>query len=103
MPSGALSPVRHPQSLAQDIPSDIPGTVMIRDVATRSVVAHFRAHTSALALLEFDPSGTLLVTAGVNGHSIHIFQICPAASAAGSRGDGGPCMGSAVHLYRCAL
>ncbi|KAK9793997.1 hypothetical protein WJX73_003967 [Symbiochloris irregularis] len=101
-PPAALSPSRsHAQSPAQDVPSDIPGTVMIRDVATRTVIAHFRAHTSPLALLEFDPSGTLLVTAGVNGHSVHIFQICPAASTAGSsRGDSGPCLGSAVHLYR---
>ena len=56
-----------------------------------------------VAFGSFD-AGTMLVTAGVNGHSIHIFQICPAASvAAASRGDGSPCMGSAVHLYRYVL
>ena len=72
---------------------------MVRDVTTRAVVAHLRAHTSALQLLEFDPSGTLLVTASVHGHSVHIFQISPPTG--GSRaGDGDVPMGSAVHLYR---
>lgn len=74
---------------------------MVRDVVTRSVVAHFRAHTSPLHVLDFDPSGTLLVTASVHGHSIHIFQIRPPA---GGRSGGGscgiPCMGSALHLFR---
>ena len=74
---------------------------MVRDVVSRAVVAHFRAHTSPLLVLEFDPSGTLLVTASVHGHSIHIFQICPPAGGRGGAGGAGlPCMGSAVHLFR---
>ena len=48
----------------------------------------------------FDPSGTLLVTASVRGHSVYVFQICPPDS----RGaKGGLRMGSAVRLFRCAL
>lgn len=52
------------------------GTVMVRDVVTRAVVAHFRAHTAPLLLLKWDGSGTLLVTASVHGHNINIFQVC---------------------------
>ncbi|KAL0029231.1 hypothetical protein WJX79_004267 [Trebouxia sp. C0005] len=33
------------------------GTVMVRDVVNRQLVAHFRAHTSPLLALQFDPSG----------------------------------------------
>ena len=33
---------------------------MVRDVATRGVVAHFRAHESPIAFLAFDPSGAPL-------------------------------------------
>ena len=78
--------------------SDIPGTVMVRDVVQRHLVAHFRAHESPLSLLEFDPSGTLLITASIRGHSIYLFQICPAE---GRSAKAGLRIGSAVRLYRC--
>jgi hypothetical protein len=48
---------------------------MVRDVVTRAVVAHFRAHTAPLLLLKWDGSGTLLVTASLHGHNINIFQV----------------------------
>ena len=58
-------------------PSDlgVVGTVMVRDVVSRAVVAHFRAHTAPLLVLQWDASGTLLVTASVHGHNINIFQV----------------------------
>ena len=80
--------------------SDIPGTVMVRDVVQRHLVAHFRAHESPLSLLEFDPSGTLLITASIRGHSIYLFQICPAE---GRSAKAGLRIGAAVRLYRCDL
>lgn len=103
LPSGSdVSSQRHGGSL--NGASDISGTVMVRDVVSRAVIAHFRAHTSPLLVLEFDPSGTLLVTASVHGHSIHIFQICPhQGGRAGAAGSGVPCLGSAIHLFRCVL
>ncbi len=55
--------------------AEVVGTVMVRDVVTRQVVAHFRAHTAPLLLLQWDGSGTLLVTASVHGHNINIFQV----------------------------
>jgi len=47
---------------------------MVRDVASRAVVAHFRAHAAPLALLAWDGSGSRLITASVHGHSINVFQ-----------------------------
>ena len=48
-------------------------------------------------MLEFDPSGTLLVTASIRGHNINIWQVQPPISSPGSQA-GSP--GRAVHLYR---
>ena len=44
------------------------------------VVAHFRAHASALAALAFSPDGTMLATASVAGHNINVFRIVPPAA-----------------------
>ncbi|DBA69654.1 TPA: hypothetical protein ACH3X2_012712 [Trebouxia sp. C0005] len=78
------------------------GTVMVRDVVNRQLVAHFRAHTSPLLALQFDPSGTLLVTASLHGHNVHIFHICPwHGTGAPKEGSARP-LASAVHLYTLA-
>lgn len=58
----------------------------------RSTLAHFRAHTSPLLLLQFDASGTLLVTASVHGHTVNIYHL----AAPSRKGE----VGSAVHLFR---
>ena len=50
---------------------------MVRDVVTRQLVAHFRAHASPLSLLQFDPTGKLLVTASSHGHNINVFRCAP--------------------------
>ncbi len=65
------------EELAGGGDAEVVGTVMVRDVVTRQVVAHFRAHTAPLLLLQWDGSGTLLVTASVHGHNINIFQVAP--------------------------
>ena len=74
-------PPTHPgQSLpagAADAAEDVQGTVMVRDVVTRQLVAHFRAHASPLSLLQFDPTGKLLVTASSHGHNINVFRCAP--------------------------
>mmetsp|Transcript_30562 Transcript_30562/g.86392 ORF Transcript_30562/g.86392 Transcript_30562/m.86392 type:complete len:842 (+) Transcript_30562:220-2745(+) len=74
--------------------SQVAGTVMVRDIVRRTTIAHFRAHTSPLSLLSWDPSGLLLVTASVYGHSINVFQVCPAAETGSDVARG------AVHLYK---
>ena len=49
--------------------------MIVRDVRSRAVVAHFRAHGSAISALEFDHAGKLLVTASVSGHTLNVFSI----------------------------
>uniref|UniRef100_A0A2C9ULC0 BCAS3 WD40 domain-containing protein n=1 Tax=Manihot esculenta TaxID=3983 RepID=A0A2C9ULC0_MANES len=41
------------------------------DIVSKCVIAQFRAHTSPISVLCFDPSGTLLITASVHGHNIN--------------------------------
>lgn len=62
------------------------GMVMIRDVyrlpslptknlSNASTVAHFRPHTHPISVLNFNPSGTLLLSASKQGHTFHVFSI----------------------------
>jgi len=53
------------------------GTLMIRDVTSRSAIAHFQAHTSGISAMAFSPNGSLLVTASSQGHELCVFQILP--------------------------
>lgn len=77
---------------------DIVGMVVVRDVVLKSVIVQFRAHRSPIAALCFDPSGTLLVTASINGHNINVFRIIP-PRACGTSSDT-DATGSCIHLYR---
>ena len=54
---------------------EAPGTVVVRDVISRGVVARFRAHTSLLGSLSFSPDGTALATASVRGHTVNVFRV----------------------------
>lgn len=73
------------------------GMVIIRDIVSKTVVAQFRAHKSPISALCFDPSGTLLVTASVQGHNINVFKIMPNFQESSATCDGSA---SSVHLYR---
>ncbi|KAL2593194.1 hypothetical protein GLYMA_12G136000v4 [Glycine max] len=72
------------------------GMVIVRDIVSKNVVSQFRAHKSPISALCFDPSGTILVTASVQGHNINVFKIIPGYERV-SASDAGP---SYVHLYR---
>ncbi|CAN6694536.1 unnamed protein product [Malus baccata var. baccata] len=74
--------------------TDNVGMVIVRDIVSKAVIAQFRAHTSPISAIRFDPSGTLLVTASTQGHNINVFKIMPGSSPST---DGGA---SYVHLYR---
>ncbi|KAL1811503.1 hypothetical protein ACET3Z_021568 [Daucus carota] len=73
------------------------GMVIVRDVPSKSVIAQFRAHKSPISSLSFDPSGTLLVTASVQGHNINVYKITPEPSGSSSGSDSSAAY---VHLYR---
>ncbi|KAL2327965.1 hypothetical protein Fmac_021392 [Flemingia macrophylla] len=72
------------------------GMVIVRDIVSKYVIAQFRAHKSPISALCFDPSGTILVTASVQGHTINVFKIMPGYERV-SASDADP---SYVHLYR---
>ncbi|GBG70173.1 hypothetical protein CBR_g6304 [Chara braunii] len=101
IPGNGLSPRACSGSGAAE--SEYPGTVIVRDVVTRSVVAQFRAHDSELSALAFDPSGTLLVTASVCGKNLNVFRLTPLPTAAGNGANGsvgGDASLAHVHLYK---
>ncbi len=72
--------------------------VIVRDIVSKLVIAQFRAHKSPISALCFDPSGTLLVTASVQGHNINVFKRMPGPPGSSSACD--TTGASYVHLYR---
>ncbi|KAI3473688.1 hypothetical protein Pfo_030925 [Paulownia fortunei] len=74
------------------------GLVSVKDLVSSEVISQFRAHTSPIAALCFDPSGTLLVTASVHGNNINIFRIMPSRTCSGSSYSDWST--SYVHLYK---
>ncbi|XP_064968107.1 autophagy-related protein 18g-like isoform X2 [Musa acuminata AAA Group] len=74
--------------------------VVIKDFISKEVISQFRAHTSPISALCFDPSGTLLVTASVHGHNINIFRIMPTRIQNGSSPASYDWTSSHVHLYK---
>nr|XP_049581699.1 breast carcinoma-amplified sequence 3 isoform X16 [Syngnathus scovelli]XP_049581700.1 breast carcinoma-amplified sequence 3 isoform X17 [Syngnathus scovelli] len=52
------------------------GQVLVsEDSEGAGLVAHFPAHDKPISWMQFNPSGTLLLTADILGHDFHIFQI----------------------------
>ncbi|KAK9735381.1 hypothetical protein RND81_04G202600 [Saponaria officinalis] len=80
--------------------TEISGTVIVKDFVSRAVIAHFRAHTSPISALCFDPSATLLVTASIHGNNINIFRIMPSSSQNGAGSQSYNWTSSHVHLYK---
>lgn len=76
------------------------GMVVIKDFISRAVISQFRAHTSPISALCFDPSGTLLVTASVHGNNINIFRILPSSSQNESVNRNFDWNSAHVHLYK---
>lgn len=75
---------------------DSSGMVIVCDIVLKSVVVQFRAHRSPIAALCFDPSGTLLVTASINGHNINVFRIMPSQANSSDSNT----TGNSIHLCR---
>lgn len=74
--------------------------MIVEDFVSRAVIAQFRAHTSPVSALCFDPSGTLLVTASIHGNNINIFRIMPSHSKNGAGCQSYNWTSSHVHLYK---
>ncbi|XP_047335698.1 autophagy-related protein 18g-like isoform X2 [Impatiens glandulifera] len=76
------------------------GMVVVKDFVSQEVISQFSAHTSPISALCFDPSGTLLVTASVNGTNINIFYITPTYTRSDSRERTYDWSSAHVHLYK---
>ncbi|KAF5455118.1 hypothetical protein F2P56_024729, partial [Juglans regia] len=79
---------------------DNAGMVVVKDFVSRAVISQFKAHTSPISALCFDPSGTLLVTASVYGNNINIFRIMPSCTRSGLGVLSYDWSSSHVHLYQ---
>ncbi|KAJ1435725.1 WD40/YVTN repeat-like-containing domain superfamily [Sesbania bispinosa] len=79
---------------------DSAGMVIVKDFVSRAIISQFKAHSSPISALCFDPSGTLLVTASIYGNNINIFRIMPLCESKGSGVPGCDWSSSHVHLYR---
>ncbi|XP_051141840.1 autophagy-related protein 18g-like isoform X1 [Andrographis paniculata] len=64
--------------------SEFAGVVAVKDLVCSDIISQFRAHTSPISALCFDPSGTLLVTASIHGNNINVFRIMPSHKCGGS-------------------
>ncbi|KAI4310985.1 hypothetical protein MLD38_035923 [Melastoma candidum] len=106
IPDGSSSPVpsnsgwKHVRAHSHQTEADSPGMVVIKDFVSKAIISQFRAHTSPISALCFDPSGTLLVTASVHGTNINIFRIMPCCSKTGSGSPAYDWSSSHVHLYK---
>ncbi|KAK9139508.1 hypothetical protein Scep_009189 [Stephania cephalantha] len=108
LPDGSNSPVSSSSgwkvgrlgSSVHSMETDNAGIVVVKDFVSRAVISQFRAHTSPLSALCFDPSGTLLVTASVHGNNINIFRIMPSYVQNGTGTGNYDWSSSHVHLYK---
>ncbi|XP_073104437.1 autophagy-related protein 18g isoform X2 [Elaeis guineensis] len=107
LPDGSSSPLSSNSRRVGRLPStmhhseaDNAGMVVVKDFITKEVISQFRAHTSPISALCFDPSGTLLVTASVHGHNINVFRIMPACRPNASGSGHYDWTLSHVHLYK---
>ncbi|GMJ11198.1 homolog of yeast autophagy 18 (ATG18) H [Hibiscus trionum] len=106
VPDGSGSPVssnsgwKVGRAASHSAETDIAGTVVVKDFVSRAVISQFRAHTSPISALCFDPSGTILVTASVHGNNINIFRIMPSSTKNGSGTQNYDWSSSHVHLYK---
>ncbi|KAJ1691662.1 hypothetical protein LUZ63_015817 [Rhynchospora breviuscula] len=93
--NGSSLPRANGHSVNIHTDNDHAGMVIVRDIVSKQVIVQFRAHTSPISALCFDPSGTLLVTASVHGQNINVFRIIPPAPNSESDASG-----TYIHLYR---
>ncbi|WVZ07449.1 hypothetical protein V8G54_020795 [Vigna mungo] len=104
LPDGSSSPM--PSNLGVKVnrvtgtDADNVGMVAVRDFVSEIIISQFKAHSSPISALCFDPSGTLLVTASVYGNNINIFRIMPSFTCKSSGIPSSNWNSSHVHLYK---
>ncbi|KAK2403699.1 autophagy-related protein 18h [Trifolium repens] len=104
LPDGSSAPVQSHTGLkasrvtGNDV--DNAGMVIVKDFVSRAIISQFKAHSSPISALCFDPSGTLLVTASVYGNNINIFRIMPSSARKGSGVSSCDWSTTHAHLYR---
>ncbi|EOA39592.1 hypothetical protein CARUB_v10008219mg [Capsella rubella] len=104
LPDGSTSPAS-PNSIwkvggVSGSDTENAGMVAVKDLVSGAVISQFKAHTSPISALCFDPSGTLLVTASVCGNNINVFQIMPSRSHSALDDLSYEWESSHVHLYK---
>lgn len=57
--------------------TDRPGLVQVIDLNTMETLAHFKGDSEVLALMSFDPSGSLLLTGRESGQELSVWRISP--------------------------
>ncbi|XP_058083559.1 autophagy-related protein 18g-like isoform X2 [Magnolia sinica] len=108
LPDGSNSPissntswkVSRVTSAVHPSETDNAGMVVVKDFVSKAIISQFRAHTSPISALCFDPSGTLLVTASVHGNNINVFRIMLSTMQNGSNSARYDWTSSHVHLYK---
>ncbi|XP_068663800.1 autophagy-related protein 18h-like [Aristolochia californica] len=108
LPDGSSSPVSSNSgckvgrvtAAAHSVDTEHAGMVVIKDFVTKAIISQFKAHTSPISALCFDPSGTLLVTASVHGNNINVFRIMPSSMQGGNSSLRYDWSSSHVHLYK---
>ena len=85
--------------------SEYAGTVIVYDIFSGKIVAHFQAQSQAISAMAFDPTGTLLVTSSIEGHNFHVFKIGNNSTSASTTGTTNSTSASSgisnhSHLYK---
>ncbi|GAU30689.1 hypothetical protein TSUD_39130 [Trifolium subterraneum] len=76
------------------------GIFIMAQLVYRAIISQFKAHSSPISTLCFDPSGTLMVTASVYGNNVNIFRIMPSCARKGSGVSSCDWSATHAHLYR---
>eukprot|EP01117_Protostelium_nocturnum_P009683 TRINITY_DN3459_c0_g1_i4.p1 TRINITY_DN3459_c0_g1~~TRINITY_DN3459_c0_g1_i4.p1 ORF type:complete len:637 (+),score=100.50 TRINITY_DN3459_c0_g1_i4:166-2076(+) len=57
--------------------NEISGSVIVYDAVSMKNVSHFKPHSQPISAMAFDPSGSLLVTASIDGRYFNVFRVSP--------------------------
>ncbi|KAJ3443570.1 breast carcinoma-amplified sequence [Anaeramoeba flamelloides] len=61
----------------EELPINPRGSIIIRDIVDYKIITFFKAHNHSLAYLEFDKTGTMLITSSKVGTQYHIIKLNP--------------------------